>query len=352
MVPATRVALTPWPRRPGTTAILRIAAVHCVGTNGSNPPHSMGAQIAELAAITNRTLVRGLVLLTPVPLQGVNAPPEAVAPFKQLGGEPGLQRQTRRNLSHSLSAEAGAVLGGFGDVVKPAVVTALVDAWNNGDPAGTEPSNFTGSVLIIRGAGDPLVTEEAANAVAARFKHVRSETVPDAGHWAHVEQSQYVAALIDGYLKSLEWSPVSSESARDWTGAFAKRSATAFADAFAEDVVLDATVLYRPVSGREAVKQVMEAASKIYESLEFTDQAADGHRQYVEWKAHAFGGVPLRGVTIITRNEAGAISRLAIHHRPLNAAMLFAAEIGQRLQGVVDASHFLAVADLPHTNRS
>jgi pimeloyl-ACP methyl ester carboxylesterase len=67
---------------------------------------SMGAQIAELAASANPTLVRGLVLLTPVPLRGVNAPLEAVAAFKQLGGEPVLQRQMRRNLSHSPSAEA------------------------------------------------------------------------------------------------------------------------------------------------------------------------------------------------------------------------------------------------------
>ena len=47
------------------------------------------------------------------------------------------------------------------------------------------------------------------------------------------------------------------------------------------------STLYRLVSGRENVKCVMEAASKIYENLKFTEQAADG-RQYVEWKAHAF----------------------------------------------------------------
>ena len=53
----------------------------------------------------------------------------------------------------------------------------------------------------------------------------------------------------------------------------------------------------------------MEAASKIYESLEFTEQAAHGLRQYVEWKARAFDGVALLGVTVITRNDAGAGER-------------------------------------------
>ena len=43
---------------------------------------SMGAQIAELVAAANPDLVSGLVLVTPVPLGGVNAPVEAVQPFK------------------------------------------------------------------------------------------------------------------------------------------------------------------------------------------------------------------------------------------------------------------------------
>ena len=139
--------------------------------------------------------------------------------------------------------------------------------------------------------------------------------------------------------------PASAASAADWQGAFAQRSANAFASAFAEDVVLEASTLYRPVSGRENVKCVMEAASKIYEDLEFTEQAADGHRQYVEWKAHAFGGKGLSGITVITRNATGAITHLGVHHRPLGEALKFSAEIGRRLQGAIDASFFLQAED-------
>jgi hypothetical protein len=69
--------------------------------------------------------------------------------------------------------------------------------------------------------------------------------------------------------------PASAANAADWPGAFVQRSASAFASAFAEDVALEASTLYRPVSGRENVKCVMEAASKLYEDLEFTEQAAD-----------------------------------------------------------------------------
>jgi hypothetical protein len=48
-----------------------------------------------------------------------------------------------------------------------------------------------------------------------------------------------------------------NSSARDWTDAFARRTADGFAEAFAENVVLEATVLVNPLQGREKVKQVM-----------------------------------------------------------------------------------------------
>ncbi len=282
---------------------------------------SMGAQVSELVAAAHPELVLGLVLVTPVPLGGVNAPAEALQAFKSLGGQPDAQRQTRKHLSHDLSQAEEEMLGRFGEVVKPSIVSALVDAWNKGHPTGADQSRFDGPVMLT-------------------------------GHWAHVEQAKAVATLIDDFLKGMDWTSAASDRVGDWKGAFAQRSAAAFADAFADDVILEATVLYKPVSGRENVKQVMEAASKIYESLVFTDQVADGRRQYVEWKGRAFGGVELNGVTVITRNEAGAICRLAIHHRPLHGAMLFSTQIGERLQGVIDPFHFLAATNLPLTNRS
>jgi hypothetical protein len=124
-----------------------------------------------------------------------------------------------------------------------------------------------------------------------------------------------------------------------WTQAFAAQSADAFGEAFAEDVVLDATTLYRPVQGRDLVKQTMAAASQTYESLVFTRQAVNGPCTYLEWEATALGGLALQGITILTKNEDGKITRAAIHHRPLGAVLTFAAEIGRRLQGVLDPSY-------------
>ena len=104
--------------------------------------------------------------------------------------------------------------------------------------------------------------------------------------------------------------------------------------------MLEASVLAKPVVGAEQVKTVMGAASKIYEALAFTHEAASGQRNYLEWEAQAFGGEKLSGITILTKNEEGKIVRAAIHHRPLGGALKFSAELGRRLQGSVDASHF------------
>ena len=60
--------------------------------------HSMGAQVAELAAGRLGDQVRAMVLLTPVPLQGTGLPADAMAAFHSLGGNPGAQRDMRRHL--------------------------------------------------------------------------------------------------------------------------------------------------------------------------------------------------------------------------------------------------------------
>jgi hypothetical protein len=51
--------------------------------------------------------------------------------------------------------------------------------------------------------------------------------------------------------------------------------------------------------------------------------------------------VELDGVTVITRNEKGLIARLAIHHRPMQGAILFSTRLGESLRGEIEASHFL-----------
>ncbi|MDL2400293.1 alpha/beta fold hydrolase [Rhizobium mayense] len=310
---------------------------------------SMGAQIAELVAAARPKQVTGMVLITPVPLQGVHAPDEMIAPFKALGGDLDAQRQLRRMLAPNMTAADLDILTELGRDVSASSVRQLVDAWNSGVNEAPSWSDFDGPALVIRGGADSLVTQEMATAIAKRFKGPPVKTLDGAGHWAHFEAAGQVANLIVEFIDQLAWR---SGAASDWKNAFAQKSASTFADAFADDVVLEAAVLVKPVVGRDNVKRVMEAAaSKIYARVEFTESANDGSQQYLQWEADDLDGVAYKGITIISRNAAGKIANVAIHHRPLGALLGFSYKLGQHLKGVIDAGHFATAESIPEQLR-
>jgi len=130
-------------------------------------------------------------------------------------------------------------------------------------------------------------------------------------------------------------------TASGWRQGFAEQSQSTFANEFADEVVLDATTLAKPVKGKQRVAQVLATASSIYESLEFTAEVHNGPTTYLQWKATAFGGMQIRGITILDRDASGKIAAAAIHHRPLGAVLRFAAELRNRLAAEIPADHFL-----------
>ncbi|GHO47392.1 nuclear transport factor 2 family protein [Ktedonospora formicarum] len=134
--------------------------------------------------------------------------------------------------------------------------------------------------------------------------------------------------------------PPPADALTAWQNAFFTRDANAFAEEFAENVVLEASALREPVVGRERVRQLLWTTAEIYESLVFTDQARSGQRCYVEWVATAFGGKPLRGSTILATNQEGKIDHVVIQHRPLDGLLAFSAELGKRMIGAEDAGLF------------
>ncbi|MFM0205852.1 alpha/beta fold hydrolase [Paraburkholderia sediminicola] len=312
--------------------------------------HSMGAQIAELVAQRLDEQVRGLVLLTPVPLRGAGLPDDAMRPFHALGGNPAAQRELRRNLSVNLGDAPLERLSQLGDRVDAAAIGTFADLWNNGHPSGAEPARYRGPVLIIRGGGDAFVTAELiSSGVTPRFEAPNVVSIERAGHWPHAEQPDAVARIVASFLANLEPAshtsnvpgvPVAPVAPQGWTRAFEQKSADAFADAFDPNVVLEASALAKPVVGSDQVKTVMTAASKIYEALSFTHEAHNDPRNYLEWEVRAFGGEQMRGITVLTKNAQGKIVHVAIHHRPLGGALKFSAELGRVLQGQLDASFF------------
>lgn len=136
-----------------------------------------------------------------------------------------------------------------------------------------------------------------------------------------------------------------SDALTAWQKAFFTRDAKAFAEGFAENVVLEASALRKPVEGRDRVRQILWTAAAIYESLAFTDRVSSGRRSYVEWVATAFGGKQLRGSTIIVTNEDGKIEHAVVQHRPLDELLAFSAEMGKRMSSMEYSEYFWKVRE-------
>src|SRR6478672_3201658 len=118
-----------------------------------------------------------------------------------------------------------------------------------------------------------------------------------------------------------------------WRRSFADQSQSEFAEQFADEIVLEATTLAKAVEGKRSVAAVLTAASSIYESLEFTAEAQSASTTYLQWRATAFGGMQIVGVTVLERDARSKIVAADIHHRPLGPVLLFSAEIRDRLAG-------------------
>ena len=301
---------------------------------------SMGTQVAELVAAAHAEQVVGLVLLTPVPLAGTRLPAPDVEPFRTPADNVVAQRAARSQLSPQLDENQLDRLVQAGVPASPGVVARYVDVWNDGVEDAPLVSEYPGPVLIIRGGADAFVTERLVDTIVPRFPDARQAAVDGGGHWLHVEYPNEVATLIREFTEAV----AGKKQPDGWRRAFADQTQASFADEFADDVVLEASTLARPVEGKQQVSAVLAAASNIYETLEFIAEAHSELTTYLQWRATAFGGTQIKGVTVLQRDASGKITAAAIHHRSLDVVLRFAAEIRDRLSGVIAADHFLEEA--------
>lgn len=164
---------------------------------------SLGTQVAELVATRHPEQVRGLVLLTPVPLGGTRLPEEAIASFRTLGGDPTAQRALRAQLSPYMGEAHLDRLTDVGVPVAAETVSHYVDVWNDGLATAPTNSAYDAPVLIVRGGADAFVTEDLISTVSRRFDHAEVKVIDTGGHWVHVEHPGAVAAMVLDFADSL-----------------------------------------------------------------------------------------------------------------------------------------------------
>ncbi|QIZ01079.1 alpha/beta fold hydrolase [Streptomyces sp. S1D4-11] len=187
----------------------RFAADLCAVVDALDKPfvlvgHSMAAPVVELVAAARPDRAMGLVLLSPIPMAGTRLPDEAIETFRSLGalGAPELRAARRQTAPSAPEVEVDrlATVAAKG---RPEVVRTEADLWNNGHPAGGRPSGFSGPVLVLPGADDPLITAAVvASGVGARFDSDNTTVteIEKSGHWPHIERPSAVATEIDRFL--------------------------------------------------------------------------------------------------------------------------------------------------------
>jgi pimeloyl-ACP methyl ester carboxylesterase len=181
------------------------AVVDTVGKPFVLVGHSMSGPIVELVAASRPDSAIGLVLLAPAPMGGFGLPEEVIEQLRSLGqlGTPELEA-VRQQLAPAAPEAELKRLATVGAKLRPDVVRAVADMFNNGYPGGARPSAYEGQVLLLRGTSDETVTQELfASAVTARFgPDATVSEIDGAHHWSHLERPAAVAAEIDRFLAS------------------------------------------------------------------------------------------------------------------------------------------------------
>jgi pimeloyl-ACP methyl ester carboxylesterase len=179
------------------------AVVDAVGKPFVLVGHSMAGPVVELVAAARPGRALGLVLVAPIPTAGARLPAGVIESFKSVSGFLDIRRQAAPSTPETEFERIAPAAAN----TRPDFLRAAADAWNDGHPAGERPSGFTGPVLVLSGADDPLITAEVvASAIAPRFDQA-SVTLAQMGqstHWPHVERPAAVAGEIDRFLNKME----------------------------------------------------------------------------------------------------------------------------------------------------
>jgi hypothetical protein len=115
-----------------------------------------------------------------------------------------------------------------------------------------------------------------------------------------------------------------------WSSAVGDASGARFASVTDIDVTLEGSIFRHPIIGRDRVFAALRVASEVYDSLEFTHEVNSPGRSYLEWEATAMQQ-DIAGVTVLTFQPAGTVSRVMIHHRPLGAVLAVSAHMRHQL---------------------
>ncbi len=166
--------------------------------------HSMGAQIAELAAAKLGNAVAALVLMTPTPLAGNTLPDEVRSMLRESGGDADAQQGIRRAFSRNLSDAQIRELTAQEVMMGKDAVRGYYDAFAGGDACGKQATACACPVLILGAEEDPVIAAEMVRQIhGERFPGAALAFVANSGHWPQLEQCEATLGAISNFLQGL-----------------------------------------------------------------------------------------------------------------------------------------------------
>jgi hypothetical protein len=132
-----------------------------------------------------------------------------------------------------------------------------------------------------------------------------------------------------------------------WLEIIKRPTPEAFAAAFTKDVVLDASVLPRSITGATDVRAFFGATRVMFDGIVFKHEVTAGSRTYLEWEG-TFQGNNIAGLTVLTRDATGLIESIRVYYRPYNVVVAFSADLAGRLAGNMPVDPFLGSTSRGH----
>lgn len=113
--------------------------------------------------------------------------------------------------------------------------------------------------------------------------------------------------------------------------AMEQRDLDAVVATFAPDVVLHSPIVAgHPFEGREAVTRLIAAVMDRFAGYEYTVEAGDGDVQVLAFRA-SVRGIDIEAVDLFKIDDAGLVTEITVHIRPLPGLAAVAAELGPPL---------------------
>lgn len=114
-----------------------------------------------------------------------------------------------------------------------------------------------------------------------------------------------------------------------------------FIDDLGETVVLESSILRRPVTGKELVLKVVKAGAGQYAAQKPRFLETVGERSFFEYDIDLVDGTAAVGLVSIRRDASGAVTHLHIAFSPLGAVLSMAAGVRDTLAAELGADLFV-----------